>query len=515
MAAGPGTVVDITEGANKSAPLNEKGLLATAAPYHQWGPECVSALAGRHLIYHEDHDLPDENGRIKAKEFSANARKKLAPVAASFRIVPALHLWKNLGHDGELPHGWDVKDWLEAGGDPAKLLEICREIPIDGDDPLFWHGEPDARQRQKWRIKQLMPAVGAGLLSGQWGTYKTFMAIELATTVITADRQFCGRQLVEPCGVLILATEGAFELRDRLNAAVHDKYPDMARAPISWRESCPTLLANGATEQLINVIKEAADNCAARFKLPLGLVIIDVLADAAGYAKAGDENDPAVGAKLMGVLHRASEACDCFVLAVDHFGKSIEAGTRGTSAKEGSADTILACLGEREVSGAVTNTRLALRKVRGGPQGQEFPYKPRVVSVPEPSEDGSAETTCVIDWEAAAATLDDPWESAARQAEAKLAMRALRRSMMKLLAEHGVELAPESGAPAVRMINQERVREEFYANTVADGDPKQKQNVKRQRFNRALVRAESQGLIGRRDIEGATYLWFFSEKRKR
>jgi hypothetical protein len=378
------------------------------------------------------------------------------------------------------------------------------------DDPLFWHGEPDARQRQKWRIKHLMPAVGAGLLSGQWGTFKTFMAIELAATVITAGCQFCSRQLVEPCGVLTLATEGTFELRDRINAAVHDKYPDMARAPICWRESCPTLLTNGATEQLIKVVKEAADECAARFQLPLGLVIIDVLADAAGYAKAGDENDPAVGAKLMGVLHRAAKACNCFVLAVDHFGKSIEAGTRGTSAKEGSADMILACLGEREVSGAVANTRLALRKVRGGPQGQEFPYKPRVVPILEPSEDGGGETTCVIDWEAAAVTSDDLWESAARQVETKLAMRALRRSMMKLLAAHGVELTPEPGAGAVRMIDQERVRDEFFANTVADGDARQKQKVKGQRFHRALDRAESEGLIGRREIDGIAYLWFIS-----
>jgi hypothetical protein len=410
---------------------------------------------------------------------------------------------------------WSKIDWSsgieEIPDDDAGSQASGESSGTTRDDPLFWHGEPDPRQHQKWRIKHLMPAVGVGLLAGQWGTYKTFMAIELGTTVIAADRQFCGRQLVEPCGVLVLATEGTFELRDRINAAVHDKYPEMARAPISWRESCPTLLANGATAQLIKVIKEAAEACMARFKLPLGLVIIDVLAAAAGYTKAGDENDPAVGARLMAVLHRAAEACGCFILAVDHFGKSIEAGTRGTSAKEASADTILACLGEREVSGAVANTRLALRKVRGGPQGQEFPYRPRVVSGLEQGEDGGAETTCVIDWEAAAATSDDPWETASRQAETKLAMRALRRSMMKLLAGHGVELVPEPGMSPTRMIKQERVREEFFANTTADGDLKQKQKAKSQRFRRTLDRAQNDGLIGRREIEGATYLWFTKE----
>ena len=120
MRAGPGATVHITEGANKSAALNAVGLLATAVAYHKWEPECVAGLAGHHLIYHEDFD---DNGR----KFSADARKHLVPVAASFRIVPVAHLFKTLGREP-----WptaDVKDWLEAGGDPAKLTEICREIP--------------------------------------------------------------------------------------------------------------------------------------------------------------------------------------------------------------------------------------------------------------------------------------------------------------------------------------------------------------------------------------------------
>jgi hypothetical protein len=515
MHAGPRAEVFVTEGANKSEPLCKAGLIATAVPYHKWTPECIAALAGANLIYLEDHDLPDGKGHVRPKQYSADARAKLAAGAASFRVVPALHLWKTMGRDGEPPHGWDVKDWVEAGGDPATLPAICREIATEGDkshDPLFWHGEPDPRPQRKWRIKQLMPAVGAGLLSGQWGTFKTFMAIELATAVIAADQQFCDRQIVEPCGVLIFATEGAFELRDRVNAAVRAKHPDMGCAPITWRESCPTLLADGAADALIKIIQEAAEGCRARFNMPIGLVIIDVLTDAAGYAKAGDENDPAVGAKLMGALRRAAEVCRCFVLAVDHFGKSIEAGTRGTSAKEGAADVVLACLGEREVSGTVANTRLALRKVRSGPQGQEFSFKARVVPLPELSEEDGPETTCVISWEASAVkTAGDPWE-ADRRADSKIAMRALRRAMMKLLADHGIERAGEPGFAAARVIIEELVREEFYASTVAEGTAEQKLGSKRKQFRRVRDRAEQQGLIGRREIDGQVYLWFVSKE---
>jgi hypothetical protein len=380
-----------------------------------------------------------------------------------------------------------------------------------GDKTLFWHGEPDPRPRLKWRIKGLMPAVGVGLLAGQWGTFKTFMAIELAMTINVAG-QFCGRPVVEPCGVLILAAEGGYELRDRVNAAVQDKHPELAGgAPITWRESCPILLADDAAEQLIRVIQEANEGCQARFKMPIGLVMIDVLTNAAGYAKAGDENDPAIGAKIMGALHRAAETCRCFVLALDHFGKTVEAGTRGTSAKEGAADLILACLGEREVSGTVVNTRLALRKVRSGPQGQEFTFKSRLVPIPERSDEDGPETTCVISWEASPAgsssTRGDPWE-ADRRADAKIALRALRRAMMKLLADHGIDRVPEPGFPAVRVIVEDLVRQEFYASTVADdGTPEQKLETKRKLYRRTRDRAEKQGLIGRREIEGQVYLW--------
>jgi hypothetical protein len=128
MQAGRGATVFITEGANKSEPLNAKGLLATAAPYHKWEDECVDALAGYHLVYLEDHN-PD-GGDDPGAKFAADARKHLAPRAASFRIVPTKHLWNRLPPGARaIRQGDDVKDWLELGGDAVKLLEISREIP--------------------------------------------------------------------------------------------------------------------------------------------------------------------------------------------------------------------------------------------------------------------------------------------------------------------------------------------------------------------------------------------------
>ena len=105
----------------------------------------------------------------------------------------------------------------------------------------------------------------------------------------------------------------------------------------------------------------------------------------------------------MNVLKAVAQAIGCFVLGVDHFGKDIQAGTRGASAKESSGDVVLACLGDKELNGSVTDTRLAVRKNRGGRQGEEFPFSLRMVEAPEPDEDGDPVTTKVVDWQPAGA----------------------------------------------------------------------------------------------------------------
>jgi hypothetical protein len=95
----------------------------------------------------------------------------------------------------------------------------------------------------------------------------------------------------------------------------------------------------------------------------------------------------------MNRLNALSRRTGAFVLAVDHFGKSVETGTRGSSAKEAAADVVLAILADRELSGTVSNTRMAVRKLRGGTTGGETPFNLRVVDL------GFEQTTCIIEWQ--------------------------------------------------------------------------------------------------------------------
>jgi AAA domain len=397
-----------------------------------------------------------------------------------------------------------------------KLDDDLDEEPPPRPDPklprFYSHGDPDSRPLKSWLIKHLIPEVGHGLLSGQWGAGKTFTFFDLAAALNTGQ-PWLGHVVKRQCGVLLIAAEGADEVRLRLDAVVREKCGGMARAPFRWYETAPLLLHKGAVETLIAMARQAEASLQDEFGLPLGLIGIDTVAACAGYNRAGDEYDNAVGQAVMNVLKAVAQALKCFVLGVDHFGKDLLAGTRGASSKESSGDVVLACLGDKQVSGSVTNTRLAVRKHRGGRQGQEYPFTLRLVGAPEKDEDGDPITTMVIDWLPAGAVAqqaplppDDPWARPKRQ-DQRTAVLRLKRVLMAELAERGVDQPTTPGGPIVRMINLKAIQTNFYASTPADGTPKQKRQLRYVQFRRALDWAEDHELIGVGEIADVSYIW--------
>jgi hypothetical protein len=188
------------------------------------------------------------------------------------------------------------------------------------------------------------------------------------------------------------------------------------------------------------------------------------------------------------------------VIGIDHFGKVVETGTRGSSAKEGGPETVLALLGERELAGSVKNTRLALRKQRDGISGFEIPFTATTVQTGT-DEDGDPITALVIDWQAEAAS---PTKKDQRWAKS---LKLLRRILMSALVDQGKEVRPYPDGPAVRACNINVVRNEFYKQQPADGTEKQKNDARRQAFNRAFKSAQDNDLIASREVDGVQLIW--------
>jgi hypothetical protein len=508
----PDATALVTEGEKDADNVAALGIYATTVASGKWTDDCVQALAGRDCWILEDND---DTGRKKALE----AAKLLHSVANSVKLIRL----------PGLAEGQDVSDWLDAGHTRQDLEDVCYLTPdwepepasssstlrlespspprSEVSSPSKAEEKPKQRTILKYRrhrdanssvpkylVKNLLPETGVGLLPGQSGTYKSFIGIKLAGAVGTRQ-PFAGYDIKRQGAALIFASEGAGELPIRLEALSEAEHGGQV-LPVYYCDAAVRLLDKNSVASVIATAKAADEESQQNDKLPLALILFDTIIGAAAFAKSGDENDAAVGQKLMAALSEISRATGTFVLGIDHFGKAVETGTRGTSAKEAAADVVLALLAEKALSGEVTAPRLCIRKRRGGPAGVEHPFTVKSVRLGQ-DDDGEEVTSLVIEFTAAVPPPADDeggkWTPS---------LRLLRKILMTLLATAGEQVQPYSDGPAVQAVKTEFVRAEFYKQFSSD-----KADSKRKAFQRATNSAQGRELIGIREISGCEWLW--------
>jgi hypothetical protein len=166
----------------------------------------------------------DRNIRLNNAAMSLGRFVKSAELSEAVVIAALIEASVANGYDKE--HGRastlaTIKSGLSAA--VARKVEAMAPVTlVTGTSPkppfeVFWHGINYDRAARPWLIKTLIPAQGAGLLSGQWGTAKTFVALDLAGAVMTKG-SFAGREIERQGGVLFIAAEGAGEVSIRLDA---------------------------------------------------------------------------------------------------------------------------------------------------------------------------------------------------------------------------------------------------------------------------------------------------------
>ena len=368
---------------------------------------------------------------------------------------------------------------------------------------LAWHGEDSSTSGRKWSVMDLLPETGVALISGQWGTYKTFIANDLSAALMTATH-FANKQVMRKGGVLFLACEGQSEVNIRLTAAFR-KRGGTGNAPFAWVQGCPRLLDQNADKILAAMVKHAAVKMTQDFGLPVAMVVIDTAGKAAGLSKSGELNDDAIAKSIMRVLAEASTQTGALFVGVAHFGKNVETGTKGSTGFEDDADVVLALLGERGINGVVTNPVLCVRKRKSGPNGEELPFQTEEAEVPNGNV--IIEKTLTIRWtdalDGTAAAKpkkkDDPW--------AVKSLRHLRQTLMNILADCGSQQRPYPDGPMVQAVDLEVVRAEFHKSYPATGDEAAKKETRKKAFNRAIESAHDKRLIGSRDIGATTFVW--------
>ncbi|MFA7596933.1 MAG: AAA family ATPase [Novosphingobium sp.] len=243
-----------------------------------------------------------------------------------------------------------------------------------------------------WLVKGVLPQQGIGLLFGESGAGKTFLAIHAALCVATGAPFFGNR--TKKGGVLYVAAEGGSSVVPRINAAAGDM-PEGA-APIRVVTEAPNLSRDGKPMALTATIDDAAED----FKQVgsrLALVVLDTWHAAMG---GGDENSAADAGAALTPIREAAERHGVLVLVLHHPGKDTERGARGSTALPAAADAIVS-LTVPGHGGSVGKPSDAIRvasvtKLRDGETGAGFSYRLPIVQLGL-DEDGDPWTTCLVE----------------------------------------------------------------------------------------------------------------------
>ena len=408
-------------------------------------------------------------------------------VSKGYSDDDARQLLQSLMQASTAPHG---TRWKARFDDIPRLIGSARAKYGKTEQPpgqvltLHCMGEAKDPATRSWLVDNVLPEIGVGLLSGVWGSLKTFVAVDLSGAVMS-EGHFIKFKVRRPGGVLFIAAEGAGEVTIRLQAAIQSKYPILEPAPFAWTSVCPPLTDQKSITAIAGMAQEAHERMLRDFGVPLVLILFDTVVAAAGYVKGGDENDAAINQGVMNRLGALSRKTGALVVGLDHFGKQLKPAHAARAQRRARPTWCWHSWVIRPSTGRSPNTRLAIRKSRCGPSGECFPAAAAAMGE---DETGTPITSLAIEWlsdcEASAAQTrpkDDQWSKS---------LRLLRQVMMNMLADCGSDQRPYSDGPVVRAVDIERARAEFYQSYPATGDTKSKQDTRQKAFRRAIKIAQ-------------------------
>ena len=257
----------------------------------------------------------------------------------------------------------------------------------------------------------------------------------------------------------------------------------------------PRLSADDAYDKMFNFCQRMKDELKEQYDCELALIAVDTLAAAADFK---DPNDAGEAQRIMNLLARLSAATSATVLVVDHFGKDESRGVRGSSAKEASADFVLSVLGEKSQTGVLRNSRLAIRKMRGGAAGDEIPFRLSPVDMGR-DEDGEVIHEMTVQWDSIAVHN--------RSGRPNGAVVPLLAALDDALISNGKMIAPAPGYPIVRCVEDSYVRDCFARKYPSTGDPDKRDKTVSKAWERVNRHRETRKFLSSYAGDGKVLMW--------
>lgn len=353
----------------------------------------------------------------------------------------------------------DVAPDIEAGPPPAWIDDAP---PVGADAPpgaaptqAPWVRVLSLAELQAeagavtWLVKRAVPASSVGVLFGGSGSFKSFVALDLALHVAHGLKWLGNRTKRAP--VVYVAAEGGAGLWPRVHAW------HLSRR-LKWEDCDMRVIA-----QAVDMMADAGEVYAAVHALGIepGLVVVDTMSQ----TFSGEENS---AQEVSGYLRQLGawfrDAWACAVMVVHHTGHLATERPRGSSALRANVDFMLGCHREEKEMLATVSTV----KQKDGELLADQTFALSVVELGR-DEDGDAITSL-----AARAVLSDAERQELVQREAARG-RSGRNAQLLNLAHDGMHL--------------DELRRAFYE--LIDGDS----DARRQAWHRALAWAKKSGLL--------------------
>lgn len=346
-------------------------LLAQRDPscgYHEWKDIGMA-------IHHETQG----EGLWIWDEWSANGAKYPGPDAMAAK-------WASYGqrHDGKLiTAGSLLKHAREQGHEFDAISEDEFDVlPDEPKKPGGHFGITSMRdfllqvRETKWLVKNFLPLAQLGVLFGESGSGKSFLAFDMAAA-IARGVEWNGYR-VNQGRVLYVVAEGrnGFVMRNKAYNEFHG-LDDFAMDFI--HDVIPNLGNATDVRHLIEDMQQLG---------PFDLVILDTFAQVTGGI---NENSGEDMGKALGHCKKISLETGAMVLLVHHSGKDASKGARGWSGMKAAADAEL----EVVASNALRSVRVT--KLKDGQEGAEHLFSLKSVVLGK-DIDGDDIASCVVEY---------------------------------------------------------------------------------------------------------------------
>jgi hypothetical protein len=230
-----------------------------------------------------------------------------------------------------------------------------------------------------WLIKGFLPKATLGVLYGESGSGKSFLAFDFCAALGRGQdwNGLRGHQ----ARVLYVVAEGVGGFNNRVRAYCHQAgIPASAIGIDIISDVTPNLLDSGSVTRLIADIKAAG---------PYDLIVMDTFAQ---VTPGANENSGEDMGKALAYCRKINQSSGAMVLLVHHTGKDASKGARGWSGTKGASDVML------EVSRFENERCVTVEKMKDGQgEGKSFGFKLHDVVLGR-DEDGDDITSCIVEY---------------------------------------------------------------------------------------------------------------------